>query len=71
MTAAAFTPATEEPKGRRTVRRLASGNLFGYIGHTRWEPINGQGIDPYTAAEEKAAAAWIEGNLNWRDAAWA
>jgi hypothetical protein len=55
---------------KRTVRRSPTGNLIGYLGGKRWEIINGCGIDPFTEAEDKAAAAWVQGREDWREAAW-
>jgi len=58
------------PQGKRTVRRNAYGNLVGYVGRTRWEDITCGGVEPFSEAEEKAAAAWIAGREDWQDAAW-
>lgn len=59
-----------EPKGKRRTRRSPEGNLIGYIGGRRWEIINGCGIDPFSAQETKAEAAWLAGREDWQDAAW-
>lgn len=56
--------------GKRTVRRNIYGNLIGYIGGKRVEEFNGCDINPYSQAEEKAAAAWMAGREDWQAAAW-
>lgn len=59
-----------DPKGKRTARRSAVGNMIGYIGGRRWEVITSCGIEPYTKEEEVATAAWLAGDPNWLDAPW-
>lgn len=56
------------PTGKRTVRRSAHGNLIGYIGGRRWEVITCGDLPEYSAAEAKAAEAWMQGRDDWRDA---
>lgn len=65
-----FINGTETPKGKRTVCRTIRGSLQGYIGRTKWEDINGRGVEPFSDQEKKAAAAWLEGREDWYDAAW-
>ena len=60
----------QAPKGKRGIRRNVYGNMYGYIGGKKWECINGCGIDPFTEAEGKAAAAWLAGREDWQMAAW-
>ena len=55
---------------KRTTRRNVYGNVWGYIGGKKTEPINGQGIDAYSDAERKASEAWIAGREDWQNAAW-
>lgn len=65
-----FIDGNTEPKGKRTVRRSASGGLFGYIGRTKWQPINVCGIDDFSKSEEIAASAWIACREDWIYAPW-
>ena len=58
------------PMGKRTVRRNSSGVLKGYIGRTQWETIAGFGVQEYSEAEGRMAAAWVAGRDDWQDAAW-
>lgn len=56
------------PKGKRSVRRSAHGNLIGYIGGKRFEVITCCDLTEYSEAETKAAEAWLQGREDWRDA---
>lgn len=56
------------PSGKRSVRRSRAGNLIGYIGGKRLEVITCCDLPEYSAAETKAAEAWMQGRTDWRDA---
>lgn len=60
--------AEAAPTGKRSVRRSAHGNLIGYISGKRWEVITSGDLTEYSAAEAKAAEAWMQGRTDWRDA---
>ena len=62
------TEAQPDPRGKRAVRRSQHGNLIGYIGWKRWEVITSGDLTEYSAAEAKAAEAWMQGRTDWRDA---
>lgn len=55
---------------KRTIKRTVRGNLYGYEGKKRVAEFNGRGIDEYSKAEDKAAAAFLAGRDDWYDAAW-
>jgi hypothetical protein len=55
---------------KRSVRRTIYGNLQTYEGGKWLGEINGCGIDSFSDAEDKAAAAFLAGRDDWRDAAW-
>lgn len=54
----------------RTTKRNRYGNLNGYEGGKRVVEFNGRDIDPFTAAEARAEAAWLAGRDDWYEAAW-
>ena len=60
--------AETPPTGKRSVRRSAHGNLIGYISGKRWEIITCGDLPEYSAAEAKAAEAWMQCRTDWRDA---
>lgn len=66
-------PAVEAeaiPPGKRSTRRRASGALFGYVSGKPWAMIAGCGIEPYSAQETKAEAAFLAGRDDYMGAAW-